>query len=96
MLEQVNARPLSICVSNAVNKYLMPTQIQFLVNQYGLANVAWFIRLIKQGTPPEHIAGYCVPKEGDSRRDGVFRALQYAATLPDSMMPDEIKNALKP
>jgi len=51
---------------------------------------------MKQGTPPEHIAGYCVPKEGDSRRDGVFRALQYAATLPDSMMPDEIKNALKP
>lgn len=51
---------------------------------------------MKQGTPPEQIAGYCVPKEGDSRKDGVFRALQYAATLPDSMMPDEIKNALKP
>ena len=94
MPKQVNARPLSICVSNAVNKYLMPTQIQFLVDQYGLANVAWFIRLMKSGTPPEHLAGYCVPKEGDSRRDGVFRALQYAATLPDSMIPDEIKKAL--
>jgi hypothetical protein len=92
----VNARPLSFCARNAVNKYLMPTQIQFLVDQYGLANVAWFIRLLKRGTPPEQLASYCVPKEGDSRRDGVFRALQYAATLPDSMMPDEIKNALKP
>ena len=74
----------------------MPTQIQFLVDQYGLANVAWFIRLLKRGTPPEQLAAYCVPKDGDSRRDGVFRALQYAATLPDSMMPKEIKNALQP
>lgn len=74
----------------------MPTQIQFLVDQYGLANVAWFIRLLKRGTPPEQLAAYCVPKDGDSRRDGVFRALQYAATLPDSMMPEEIKNALQP
>jgi len=49
---------------------------------------------MKSGTPPEHLAGYCVPKEGDSRRDGVFRALQYASTLPDSMIPDEIKKAL--
>lgn len=74
----------------------MPTQIQFLVNQYGLANVAWFIRLLKRGTPAEQLAAYCVPKDGDSRRDGVFRALQYAATLPDSMMPEEIKNTLQP
>lgn len=74
----------------------MPTHIKFLVDQYGLANVAWFIRLLKRGTPPEQLAAYCVPKEGDSRRDGVFRALQYAATLPDSMMPEEIKNALQP
>jgi hypothetical protein len=74
----------------------MPTQIQFLVSQFGLANVAWFIRLMKRGTPPEQLASYCVPKEGDSRRDGVFRALQYAASLPDSMMPEEITKALKP
>ena len=74
----------------------MPNHIQFLVDQYGLANVAWFIRLLKRGTPPEQLAAYCVPKDGDSRRDGVFRALQYAATLPDSMMPKEIKNALQP
>ena len=74
----------------------MPNHIKFLVDQYGLANVAWFIRLLKRGTPPEQLAAYCVPKDGDSRRDGVFRALQYAATLPDSMMPEEIKNALQP
>jgi hypothetical protein len=74
----------------------MPNHIQFLVDQYGLANVAWFIRLLKRGTPPEQLAAYCVPKDGDSRRDGVFRALQHAATLPDSMMPEEIKNALQP
>ena len=83
-------------MSNPVNKYLMPTQIQFLVDQYGLANVAWFIRLMKRGTPPEQLVSYCVPKEGDSRRDGVFRALQYASTLPDSMMPEEITKALQP
>ncbi len=74
----------------------MPNQIQFLVDQYGLVNVAWFIRLLKRGTSPEQLASYCVPKDGDSRRDGVFRALQYAATLPDSMMPEEIKKALQP
>jgi hypothetical protein len=74
----------------------MPQHIKFLVDQYGLANTAWFIRLMKRGTPPEQLVGYCVPNERDSRRDGVFRALQYAATLPDSMMPDEIRNALKP
>lgn len=74
----------------------MPTQIQFLIEHYGVANVAWFIRLMKRGTPPEQLASYCVPKDGDSRRDGIFRALQYAGNLPDSMMPDEIKNALKP
>lgn len=74
----------------------MPQHIKFLIDQYGLANTEWFIRLMKRGTPPEQIVSYCVPNERDSRRDGVFRALQYAATLPDSMMPDEIRNALKP
>lgn len=74
----------------------MPQHIQFLVDQYGLANTAWFIRLMKRGTPPEQLVAYCVPHHLDSRRDGVFRALQYAATLPDSMMPDEIRNALQP
>ncbi len=51
---------------------------------------------MKRGTPPEQLVSYCVPKEGDSRRDGVFRALQYAATLPDSMIPEEINKALRP
>jgi hypothetical protein len=51
---------------------------------------------MKRGTPPEQLAGYCVPNAQDSRRDGVFRALQYAATVPESMLPAEIKNALKP
>ena len=74
----------------------MPTQIQFLIEHYGVANVAWFIRLMKRGTTAEQLVGYCVPKAGDSRRDGIFRALQYAGSLPDSMMPNEIKNALKP
>ena len=72
------------------------THIQFLVHQYGVANVAWFIRLMKRGTKPDQLAGYCVPNPQDSRRDGVFRALQYAATVPDSMLPPEIRNALKP
>jgi hypothetical protein len=75
---------------------MQPTHIQFLISQYGPANVAWFIRLMKRGTPPEQLAGYCVPNAQDSRRDGVFRALQYAATVPDSMLPPEIINALKP
>jgi hypothetical protein len=70
--------------------------IKFLVDQYGLANVAWFIRLMKRGTPPEQLAGYCVPNPQDSRRDGVFRALQYAGTVPDSMLPPDIQKALKP
>lgn len=74
----------------------MPNHLDFLVSQYGLANVAWFIRLLKRGTPPEQLASYCVPKPGDSRYDGVFRALQYAATLPDSMIPEEIRKALQP
>jgi len=26
----------------------------------------------------------------------VFRALQYAATLPESMIPEEIRKALQP
>lgn len=75
---------------------MQPTHIQFLVSQYGVANVAWFIRLMKRGTQPEQLAGYCVPNPQDSRRDGVFRALQYAATVPDSMLPPEIRDALKP
>lgn len=75
---------------------MQPTHIQFLISQYGVANVAWFIRLMKRGTPPEQLASYCVPNPQDSRRDGVFRALQYAATVPDSMLPPEILNALKP
>jgi len=70
--------------------------IRFLVDQYGVVNVAWFIRLMKQGTPPEQLAGYCVPNAQDSRRDGVFRALQYAGTVPDSMLPPEILKALTP
>ena len=74
----------------------MPNQIQFLVDQFGLANTAWFIRLMKNGTTPEQIAGSLVPSNYDSRRDGVFRALQFAANLPDSMMPVEIKEALQP
>ena len=74
----------------------MPNQIQFLVDQFGLANTAWFIRLMKSGTTPEQIVGSLVPSNHDSRRDGVFRALQFAANLPDSMMPAEIKEALKP
>jgi hypothetical protein len=74
----------------------MPNHLDFLVSQYGLANVAWFIRLMKRGTPPEQLASYCVPKPDDSRRDGVFRALQYASTLPDSMIPEEIRKALQP
>lgn len=75
---------------------MQPNHISFLVDQYGVANVAWFIRLMKRGTPPEQLAGYCVPNPQDSRRDGVFRALQYAATVPNSMLPPEILNALKP
>jgi len=75
---------------------VQPTHLSFLVSQYGAANVAWFIRLMKRGIPPEQLAGYCVPNPTDSRRDGVFRALQYAATVPDSMLPPEIKNALRP
>ena len=74
----------------------MPHHLDFLISQYGLANVAWFIRLMKRGTPPEQLASYCVPKPGASRYDGVFRALQYAATLPESMIPEEIRKALKP
>jgi hypothetical protein len=74
----------------------MPNQIQFLIDQYGLINTAWFIRLMKSGTKPEQIVSYCVPEKTDSRRDGIFRALQFAANLPDSMMPEEIKKALKP
>jgi hypothetical protein len=69
--------------------------IQFLVDQYGLINVAWFIRLMKRGTTPEQVVSYCVPNPQDSRRDGVFRALQYAGTVPDSMLPPEILGALK-
>ena len=72
------------------------THIQFLVDQYGVANVAWFIRLMKRGTPPEQLASYCVPNPQDSRRDGVFRALQYASTVPNSMLPPDILGALKP
>jgi hypothetical protein len=75
---------------------MQPNHISFLVDQYGVANVAWFIRLMKRGTPPEQLAGYCVPNQQDSRRDGVFRALQYAATVPNSMLPPEVLNALKP
>jgi hypothetical protein len=70
--------------------------IKFLVDQYGLANVAWFIRLMKRGTAPEQLASYCVPNPQDSRRDGVFRALQHAGTVHDSMLPPEILGALKP
>jgi len=75
---------------------MQPNHISFLVDQYGVANVAWFIRLMKSGTTPEQIVGSLVPSNYDSRRDGVFRALQFAANLPDSMMPAEIKEALKP
>jgi hypothetical protein len=70
--------------------------LQFLIDQFGVANVAWFIRLMKRGTPPEQLAGYCVPDGRDSRRDGILRALQYAATIPDSALPENIRTAIKP
>jgi hypothetical protein len=73
-----------------------PTHLQFLIDQFGLANTAWFIRLMKRGTSPEQLAGYCVPDPRDSRRDGVFRALQYAASVPESALPENIRTAMRP
>lgn len=70
--------------------------LQFLIDQFGLVTTAWFIRLMKSGIPPEQLAGYCVPDPRDSRRDGILRALQYAGTVPDSALPENIRTAIRP
>ena len=74
-----------------MHKQLNCQPVQFLISNFGLMNVAWFIRLGRRGTSIETLASYCVPNPRDHRRAMTIEALRQACALPDDRLPDDLR-----